>query len=150
MCSHGGHIPCNLCPTFLHQESLSGTMKGFEQAASSTSWWGQTADGDFRESRGQTPWETSTSFFSRGFPCPGGGILHEMSFFLEFKVGPGGGVRALNPHFRPVLPIWHHQQLRQVAVTHDIYVPGSSSLSQDPAWFFCFPIENRPGRRWKG
>lgn len=28
-------------------------------------------------------------FFPRGFPCSGGGVLHEMSILLEFKEGPG-------------------------------------------------------------
>lgn len=62
---------------------------------------------------------------------------------LEFKGRPRR-VRALNPHFRPVLPIRHPQGLVQVAGTSEIclIVPKARPRT--------LPVERGLGRGWEG
>lgn len=55
----------------------------------------------------------------------------------------------MNEHFKLVFLLGPSRAGR-VAGTHDICVLGSSSLSQDTAWFFCFPAEHGAGTGWAG
>lgn len=125
-----GHSPFHLRPAFLHQDSISGAMRGFEQA--SPSWfWGFSLLMETLGSLRSKPLGKRQHLLShRAVHVLGVGVvLQETSPFSVFKEGPRG-VRALNPHFRPVLPIWHQQGLIQVAGTCDICVPCRAQTRQ--------------------
>lgn len=144
-------FPINLLSAFLSQDPLSGPCQALNKLLFSHHYGFQLADGrgqnlaktlgSLRAKPISPPWEMSAASFSRGFPCSRGRVSQEMN--LEFKGRPRG-VRALNPHFRPVLPIRHPQRLVQVAGTSEICLVVPKARPR------TLPVERGLGRGWEG